>query len=217
MAMNRRCVVVGELVDSESVDDREALRSSLDEGIERANEALDEHLVAPFSVLRGVEEIGGVLTTPEHSARALRELAEAVRPVETRFAVVYGEIDVGLATESVSRMDGPAFQEADRRLDALAADGRSVAFVDPDVEPWVRTLLADQLQLLFALKHGWTAHQAELVRAYRRTESMQAIADERDVSVQTVSQTLARANATQIMAVESNLDAALSAVWGWSP
>ena len=215
--MNRRCVVVGELVAARSVDDRDAVRRSLDDGIARTNEALGEHLVAPFSVLRGVEEIGGVLTDPEQSARALRELAEAVLPVEMRFAVVYGEIDVGLATGAVSRMGGPAFQEADRRLDALAADDSSVAFVDPDVEPWIRTVLADQLGLLFTMKQGWTVHQAELVRAYRREESMQAIADQRDVSVQTVSQTLARANAREIMAVESNLDAALSAVWGWSP
>jgi len=215
--MNRRCVVVGELVDARSVDDRDALGTSLDAGVGRANEALSEHLVAPFAVLRGLDEIGGVLTNPEHCYRALRDLAEAVLPVEMRFAVVYGEIDVGLATEAVSRMDGPAFHEADRLLDSLAADDSAVAFADPDVEPWIRTLLADQLQLLSTLKHGWTAHQTELVRAYRRTESMQAIADERGISVQTVSQTLSRANATQIMAIESNLESALSAVWGWSP
>ncbi|MBX0286304.1 SatD family protein [Haloarcula salinisoli] len=213
----RRCVVLGEVTEPRSVDDREALRASLEAGIARANEALREQLVAPFSVLRGVEAIGGVLTDPERSYRALREITEAVLPVEMRFAVVHGQIDVGLATEAVSRMDGPAFQEADRLLAELATEERAVAFADPDVEPWIRTLLADQIQLLQTIKRAWTAHQAELVRAYRREENMQAIADERGVSVQTVSQTLARANATQIMTVESNLDAALSAVWGWSP
>ena len=62
------------------------------------------------------------------------------------------------------------------------------------------------------MKRAWTAYQAELVRAYRRGDSMQAIADKQDVSIQTVSQTLARANAKQILSVESNLEAALSAV-----
>lgn len=213
----RWCVVVGRVMDSRSVDDRGVLRASLDEGIARANEVLREQTVAPFSMVRGLDEIGGVLTSPERAYRALREITEAVHPVAVRFAVVHGEIDVGLATESVARMDGPAFHEADRLLERLAADGDAVALADPDVEPWIRTLLADQIRLLFTMKRGWTAHQAELVRAYRRAESMQAIADERDVSVQTVSQTLARANATQILAVESNLEAALSAVWGWSP
>jgi len=213
--MKRRGVVVGELVDARSVDDREGLRRSLESGIARANEALDEEPVAPFSVLRGVEAVGGVLLSPEHCYRALRAIAEAVHPVEMRFAVVYGEIDVGLATAAVSQMDGPAFHTADRLLEA--AEERPVAFADPDVEPWIRALLADQIGLLFTMKRGWTSHQAELVRAYRREESMQAIADERDVSVQTVSQTLARANAAQIRTVESNLESALSAVWGWSP
>jgi hypothetical protein len=212
----RRCVVVGEVADP-AVDDREALRTSLEEGIARANEALDEETVAPFTVLRGVEELGGVLTTPERVYTALREITEAVHPVEIRFAVVYGEIDIGLATAAVAQMDGPAFQEADRLLAGLSADDRAVAFADPDVERWLLTLLTDQIRLLFGMKRTWTAYQADLVRAYRRKESMQAIADERNVSVQTVSQTLARANAKQIMAVESNLDAALAAVWGWSP
>lgn len=212
----RWCVVVGEVVNPRSVDDRAALRASLETGIERANEALREQTVAPFSVLRGVEAVGGVLTSPERMYPALREIAEAVHPVAVRFAVVHREIDVGLATQSVSRMDGPAFHEADRLLGEVATDERAVAVSDPDVEPWILTLLADQIRLLLTMKRAWTAHQAELVRAYRREGSMQAIADERDVSVQTVSQTLGRANAAQIMAVESNLDAALSAVWGFS-
>lgn len=214
--MKRRCVVVGELVDTRAVDDREALRTSLEDGLARANEALEQETVAPFSVLRGVEVVGGVLTSPERCYRALRAISEAVLSVGVRFAVVHGEIDVGLATASVSQMDGPAFHEADQLLADLAGDESAVAFADPDVEPWVRTLLADQIRLLFTMKREWTAYQAELVRAYRREESMQAIADERDVSVQTVSQTLARANAKQIMAVESNLESALSSVWGWS-
>lgn len=212
----RHCLVVGTVTDS-SVDDREALRASLDEGVARANEAVCEQLVAPFAVLRGVEEIGGVLTDPELCYRAVRELTEAVLPVGIGFAIVHGKIDIGLATESVSRMDGPAFHEADRLLSELESDERTVGFVDPDVEPWIRTVLADQMQLLHTVKQAWTPHQAGLVRAYRQAESMQAIADERDVSVQTVSQTLARANAKQVMAVESNLESAVSAVWGWSP
>ncbi|MFC6756264.1 hypothetical protein ACFQER_05590 [Halomicroarcula sp. GCM10025894] len=60
----RRCVVVGEVLEPRSVNDREALRASLEAGIERANEALREQLVAPFSVLRGVEEIGGASPIP---------------------------------------------------------------------------------------------------------------------------------------------------------
>lgn len=210
----RRCVVVGDVVKSRSVDNREVLRSSLNEGVTRANEVIGEQIIAPFSVLKGVDEIGGVLTGPERAYRALREIAEALHPVEIRFAVVHGEIDVGLESSAVAEMDGHAFHEADELLEHISTDGRAVALEDPDVELWLLSLLADQMHMLFTRKGAWTDHQAALVRAYREKKNMQAIADERGVSVQAVSQTLSRANAKSIISIESNLETAMLEVWG---
>lgn len=209
----RRCVIVGDVVESRSVDDREALRSSLSEGLTRANEVLKDQIAAPFAVLKGVDEIGGVLTGPGRAYRALREIAEALHPVEIRFAVVHDEIDVGIGTSAVAEMDGPAFHEADRLLEHIASDDRAVALGDPDVQPWLLSLLEDQMHLLFTRKGAWTDYQAELVRGYRQKNNMQTLADELGVSVQTVSQTLSRANAESVIAIESNLETAMSEVW----
>jgi len=210
----RRCVVVGDTVDSRAVADRSDLRDRLDAGIERANELLGEELCAPFEVLKGVDEVGGVLRDPGSIYPPIRAISEAIHPTAMRFAVVWGEIDVGQDADTVAEMDGPAFHEADRRLRELGDTDRAVSLAVPGTDPWLVRLVANQMHLLAARKQDWTTTQAAVVRQYRELDNMQAVADRRDVSVQTVSKTLQRANAASIVEIEADLDAALSELWG---
>lgn len=209
----RWCIVIGDVIESRSVTDREALQTSLSQGVSRATDALADQTVAPFSVLKGVDEVGGVLRDPGHAYRAIREIAEAIHPTAIRFAVVHGEVDVGTTTSDISEMDGPAFHKADTLLADITEDGWAVALHDPDVESWLLSLLADQIHLLFAWKQEWTPHQASVVREYRQRESMQALANDRNVSIQAVSQTLSRAEAEMVLSTETNLETAMTEVW----
>lgn len=211
---SRRCIIIGDVVGSRSVADREGLRERLQRGIERTNGHLEDRLVAPFTTLKGVDEVGGVLTDPGAAYRPLREIAEAVHPTAIRFAVVWGRIDIGAASDDVSEMDGPAFHEADQLLADLEDDGRAVALSIPPTKRWLVDLLAGQIHLLFAWKQEWTPNQAEVVWQYRECESMNAVAERRDVSVQAVSQTLGRAKAKTILSIESDLETAMSELWG---
>jgi len=87
-------VIVGDVVDSRAVEDREALHGRLESGMERANDAVGDRLVAPFTTLKGVDEVGGVLTDPGRAYHAVRELTDAIHPTAIRFAVVWGDVDV---------------------------------------------------------------------------------------------------------------------------
>lgn len=208
-----RCVVVGDVVASRAETDRESLRRRLDEGMAEANEAVAGDVVAPFTTLKGVDEIGGVLATPARAYPALRAIAEAVHPTAIRFAVVWGELDVGLDETDVSKMDGPAFHEADALLTDLADSGRTVA-LSVGADEWLERLVADQIDLLFMWKDEWTVTQADVVRQYREAGSMKAVAEQRDVSVQAVSQTLARADAARVLEIEAGLETAMAELWG---
>ncbi|KAA9406298.1 hypothetical protein Har1131_05570 [Haloarcula sp. CBA1131] len=209
----RWCVIIGDVIESRSVTDREALRAALNQGVSRATDALADQTVAPFSVLKGVDEVGGVIRNPGHAYRAIREITESIHPTAIRFAVVHGEVDVGMTTSEVSEMDGPAFHKADTLLADITENGRAVALHDPVVKSWLLSLLADQIHLLFAWKQEWTPHQASIVHEYRERKSMQALADDRDVSIQAVSQTLSRAKAEMVLSTEANLEAAMTEVW----
>lgn len=69
---HRACVVVGDVVRSRSVEDRERLREALLDGLDRVNAALSDRLLAPFATLKGVDELGGVLNGLAGVERALR-------------------------------------------------------------------------------------------------------------------------------------------------
>jgi len=210
----RRCVIVGDVVDSRAVEDREALHYSLESGMERANDAAGDRLVAPFTTLKGVDEVGGVLTDPGRAYHAVRELTDAVHPTGIRFAVVWGDVDVGTDADDVARMDGPAFHEADDLLGEVERADRYVGLSVDGTDEWLVDLLTNQVDLVCMWKAGWTARQMEVAKEYRDLGEMAAVADRLDVSVQSVSQTLARADAVTIMGVERDLQTAMAELWG---
>jgi hypothetical protein len=211
--VERGCVVVGDVVHSRDVVDREALRRDLSDGIEAVNRRVEGSSIAAFAALKGVDEVGGVLETPARSYRAMCEIAESIHPTEIRFAVVQGTVDLGVETGTVAEMDGPAFHEADELLSSLAEAGRYVG-LSLDGDRWGPTLLRDLQDLLFAWKYEWTPDQAEVVRQYRRLDSMDAVAARRGVTVQAVSQMLGRARAGQVLAIEADIDRGMTARWG---
>lgn len=212
---HRACVVVGDVVGSRSVEDRDRLRERLLDGLDRTNEALGDRLLAPFATLKGVDELGGVLDGPAGIDRAIMEIVEAIHPTEIRIAVAIGEIDVGVETGAIASMDGPAFHAADERLGALADAGRNVAIAGVDGP--LATAVEDLLDLVVHYRSTWTDRQAEVVSAYRTTESVSAVADRLDVTPQTVSRTLQRASGRRLLAIERDLESLVAALDGSTP
>lgn len=205
----RRCVVIGDVIDSRAVEDRTAFRDVLADAITRTNDTIGDELAAPFAALKGVDEIGGVLETPAGSYRAIRTLTEALHPTAIRFAVVWGDVDIGVDEPDVARQDGPAFHRADDLLETITREDRYVGVDVPGApEPYVTTV-GNQMDLLCLWKSEWTERQAEVVRAYRVEGTVTAVAERFDVTVQAVSKILARANAKRILAIEADLDSAI--------
>ncbi len=202
------CVVTGDVVGSRSVADREALRERLEAGVAAANEELGDRIVAPFAILKGVDEVAGVLADPDGVDRAIRALGEAIHPTEMRFAVVRGTVDVGVESGVVAEMDGPAFHRADELLETVARESRYVGLdlaLDEGCDPVVVDLLEGLCDLLLAWKGEWTERQAELVVKYRDADSMTAVAEAEGVTVQVVSKTLGRAGAETVLRTERRI------------
>ncbi|WEL22100.1 SatD family protein [Halorhabdus sp. BNX81] len=206
----RRCVVIGDVIGSREVDDRTALRDRLETGLEAVNDALADRLVAPFATLKGVDEVGGVLESPEGAYRALQLLTEAIHPTTMRVAIVHGSVDIGANTGDVAEMDGPAFHTADDALGRLDERERLVALSFEEAHSWQVGLIEAQMELLSMWKEAWTPRQAEVVRTYRDAATMGAAAKRLGVSVQSVSKTLKRARAVTIIEIEETLETALS-------
>lgn len=200
-------VVLGDVVSSREIADREAFRDTVEAALAGVNERYADDVTAAFALVKGVDEMAGVLHGPASVYRVLRDVVSAVRPGAVRFGVAHGEIDVGAGEDSVVEMDGPAFHRADEALAAVAETDLYVAFDGraPDVDPFVET----SLNLLLMAREDWTDRQREVVHAYETAGTQRAVAEQLDVSQQVVSATLRRADWPRIERLEARVNDAL--------
>jgi hypothetical protein len=205
-------VVLGDVVGSRTLEDRESVRETLEGAVDAATATAGEAVVAPFAILKGVDEIGGVLDDPAEVVPAVRTLVEHLHPVELRVGIAWGDVDVDPDATAVASMDGPAFHRADEcLLDAREGD-RFVRVALDGVPAVFEPVLGDQLDLLSLWTYSWTPRQTEIVRAYRDADTMTAVADDLDVTVQMISKTLDRTHAETVFAVEETLEDAFAAI-----
>ena len=186
-------VVLCDVRGSRSLPDRPAFLDRLESALEDVNEASDA-LLGTFELQAGLDEFAGVVR-PGRAAPILLRLWEDLHPVEVRFAVVHGLLDVIPETPAnddcpgAAGFDGPAFHRADDLLDGLRRGERLVEIRagGSGREDRLLTALGD---LLYGQILAWTERQVEVVRTYRRLGTQQAAAAELGVSQSTVSRAL---------------------------
>lgn len=200
-------VVLGDVVASREIDDREAFRDTIEAALDAINERYADDVVGEFTFLKGVDEIAGVIQDPRNLYRILRDVVSAARPGAIRFAVVHGEIDVGAEGSDVGEMDGPAFHRADEALIEVAEADLYVSFSGrrPAFDP----LIEASINLLLVVREDWTDRQRAMVAAYEETGTQADVANRFGVSQQTVSATLRRADWPRLSRIEGDVNAAL--------
>jgi len=207
--MGEYYVVLGDVVDSRKLPDREAFQARLQATCERFTAAGRDDVYEDFKILKGVDEFGGVL----ESVATLYEVASTFRaglyPAEVRLVVAEGAIDVGLDTASVERMDGEAFHRASRRLEEVEGGPLSVDLLLAD--RLLGRALADEINLLAQIRREWTDRQREVVAVRERVDTQTAAAAELGVTQQAVSNVLAGADWPLVAAVEDRLRETLAA------
>ena len=200
-------VVLGDVVDSRETEDREALRERLDGACEAVNDAHEEAVLGPFTLLKGVDELAGVLSTPAPVYDVVDGFRAALHPHELRVAAAGGVVDVGVDTGDPARMDGPSFHRADDLLTDI--EDTEFRFAMDLGDDRLDDVVADEVNLLLFRKREWTDHQREVVRRYRDLESQAAVAEALGVSQPAVSRTLERAMWPTIREIEGRLRATL--------
>lgn len=206
--MTKRCVVLGDVVESRDIPDREAFHERLLSACARVNDAYEGTIVAGFTLQKGVDEFGGVLESPARVYDVVDTIARHVHPEEVRFAVCWGAVDVAPDANDVQRMDGPAFHRADELQQSIA--DTPFRFAMDLQDPPLDTTLADEINLLLLRKAEWTTRQHRVAARYDDLESQAAVADELDISQPAVSQALSRANYRVLREIEDRLRTTLA-------
>lgn len=201
----RGVVVLGDVVGSRDLEDRDAFAASVRSAVDAVNAGFAAETAAEFTMLKGIDEFVGVLESVAPLYRVVDTFHREIAPVAARVVAVAGTIDV--RGTDASQLDGPAFHEADVRMNELEA---SDLFVDVDTgDPVVDRLLAGEMNALYLLKRQWTDRQRDVVAAYRDEGTQTAAASRLDVSQQTVSEVLAAADWPRVERLETELNAAL--------
>ena len=202
----RLLVLLGDVEDSRRIERRDEFQRLLEATCGQLNRDHERQLRAKFAILKGIDEIGAVLLSVSAVYEIVDAVGRALYPQRMRFAVVRGDVDTGLQSAEVGRMDGPAFHKAAAIMAELKANRLPFGMAVEDAA--FDDALAGAASLIQMAKARRSERQWEAVREYERLGTQARAATELDVSQQAISHALVTADYKQVRLVEARLNRA---------
>lgn len=203
-------VLLADVVESRSIADREAFESRLDGALAHVNDVESRSMSTPLTKMKGIDEFGCVLTAMAPLPDIVSGLLDRIHPTRVRFAVASGSVDIGVGSETVAEMDGPAFHRASELLSDIEERG---LYVDVDTNRDADGLVASALNSLLLERERLTERQVEVILAYEDHGTQAAAGEALGLEQQAVSNALQRANYGRRREIRRGLREALEAVY----
>ena len=201
-------ILLGDVVDSRGIGRRDRFESAVDAELRQLNRTYDEHLVADFTRLKGIDEIGAVLGSVRSLVEIRRDLTLGLHPEEIRIAVVRGAV-TNLSESDLSQMDGEGFAAAADELEAVEETARTFSIRGL---PLQNELISEVINVVDHIRSGWTESRVRAIRASRRTDSQVEAAELLGTSRQAVNQHLNSHSVQLVRQAESVASEELRAV-----
>ncbi len=199
--------LIGDLVDSRSLSDRSGVQDRLRAVIETLNGTQGGSFAAPLRLTAG-DELQGLTRNPEILVDVVVSVSDAVLPAALAWGMGYGPVSTALDPD-VSMVDGPCFHRARAAVEGARKSGRWLEL--RGVSGARGEAIPALFNLVGALRSGWTARQAEVVRAARGRLQVE-VAEALGVHASTVSRTLAAAHFDAVLEGEAAARSLLAAV-----
>ncbi len=107
--------IIGDLIKSREIQDRDEAQKKLNEVLEAINEKYGESLASRFSITLG-DEFQGLLNSSEQLFRLLFEIKYQLFPLKVRFGVGLGDITTAIDPLESIGADGPAYHAARKMI-----------------------------------------------------------------------------------------------------
>lgn len=197
-------VLLGDVISSRRINNRETFRKKIEEILEKTNEIYNEDIFSGFKILKGIDEMGGVLSNISNSYKIINDISGQLYPDRMRFVLVYDYIDTGMETLDVSKMDGPAFHRASDIMNSLK---KSRLMFDMSIgDKMIDSAITGQINLILLMKKNWSTKQHQIVKEYKNTENQDDVAKNLGISQQAVSKTLNLIMWKEIIGIEERLN-----------
>jgi len=192
MAKRRKVyfAVIGDLVRSRQLGNRAEVQDRFQDAIEGVNGKALPRLAVPLKLTSG-DEVQGLSLEPEVLMDVIFELSDAVFPAEVSWGLGKGPVATSLK-QDVSAIDGPCFHRAREAVERAKAT--STWFQARGLPKQDEMVLAGLMNLIGAIRAGWTRRQAEVVRKARSKRNQAELAEDLGVNKSTVSRTLSSAH-----------------------
>ncbi len=197
-------VMLGDVVASRQIEDKEAFQRKLEKACLEVNKNFIEDIYADFKVLKGIDEIEGVLLNIASIYKIMDTMLEQFCPHSMRFALVLDYIDTAVKSREVSRMDGPAFHRASDLMKDMK--GSRLMFRMSIGDEIMDKTAAGEINLLFLLKKGWSPGQRRILREYRKTGTQNMAAKTLGITQQAVSKALKCSMWKEVSGIEDDLN-----------
>nr|WP_321498677.1 SatD family protein [uncultured Methanolobus sp.] len=200
-------VVQGDVIDSRRIKDRDEFQCKLESACDSVNGTYKDDIYASFKIIKGIDEIEGVLTDISGIYKIITAIQGFVSPHKVRFSIVYGDIDTAVKSKNVEKMDGPAIHSTtDRIMELKKSQLLFDIFTGNEI---IDSTLRGQINLLLFYKDKWTAREKQISENYSELKKQVLVADKLSISQQAVSNTLRKIRWEEINSIEVDLNNAL--------
>ena len=197
-------LLIGDVVDSRNIRNREEFQERLRELLEDINQKFEDEIYAQFKILKGVDEFGGVLKEPSNIYEIIKKIHENILPKKVRSVLAKGGIDVSLEKKDVEYMDGPVFHRANELMEDLK---KSKFYFQLEVsDELIDSAIFGQINALMLLKNEWTEKQLSVIKKYQKLGTQNKVANEMGITPQAISKSLDRSNYKRIKQIERKLN-----------
>lgn len=200
-------VMLGDVISSRGIKDKEAFRRKLEKACLEVNSNFAGDIYADFRILKGIDEIEGVLLNVESVYKIMNTMLEQFYPNSMRFVLVLDNIDIGAKSREVSRMDGPAFHRASDLIKDLK--GSRLIFKISTGDEILDKTVAGEINLIFLLKKDWSMRQRRILQEYKKTGTQNIAAKALGITQQAISKALSRSMWKEISSIEDDLNQVL--------
>ena len=202
-------VMLGDAISSRRISDKEKFQKKIEETCKEVNSTYSENIYARFKILKGIDEIGGVLSTISNCYQIVITFQEQLYPNLMRFGLALGYVDTALETKDVAKMDGSAFHKASHIMNELKESKLMFGMsVDDEV---IDIAIANQVNLILLLRKKWSARQRQIIKEYERVMNQYKVAENLGTTQQNVSGAINRSMWKDIKSVEKDINHIFSA------
>ena len=196
--------IIGDIVKSKEIDDREFVQNQLSTILEDINKKYADDIAAKFLITLG-DEFQGVLKNGKNTYEIILEIVDKMEPVQIRFGIGYGTLSTDMQEYALG-IDGESFYLAREAINtAHKKTGFAINFRSKIIEQIMEIAIDNNFILLSQIRNIWTIQQTKLHDLLKLELKQREISDKLGVTQATISRMKSKARIDDIIDVEKNL------------